>query len=107
MRIDFITRNYPPTICGIGDHTYYLAREMKQQNHDIYIVCGADQKENFDDENTHPIVSEWNTKGVREVANLLNTLQIDWVRIFIIKIFPLVCPAHDVNVVVLSLHFFC
>ena len=79
MRIAFITRNYPPTICGIGDHTFYLAQEMKRQNHDIHIVCGADQKENFDDENTHPIVSEWNINGVRKVTNLLNTLQIDWV----------------------------
>ncbi len=37
MRIVLICRNYPPAICGVGDHTYFVAHEMAQLGHEVTV----------------------------------------------------------------------
>lgn len=38
MKILQITRNFPPFICGLGDHTFHLSKELLRLGHDIEIL---------------------------------------------------------------------
>ncbi len=79
MKIVFITRNYPPTICGVGDHTSHLAQAMIAQGIQVHVICSADQKVMQQDNiKVYPIVNQWNTEGVRAVVHLLKNIQPDW-----------------------------
>ncbi len=79
MKIVFLTRNYPPTICGVGDHTYHLAQAMIQMGVEVHIICSADQKVVQQDNITvYPIVKAWNTEGVTSIVELVKNIQPDW-----------------------------
>lgn len=86
MKIVFLTQNYPPTICGVGDHTYHLAQAMIAQGVEVHVICSADQKVMQQDNlKVYPIVKQWNTEGVVSVAQLLKNIQPDW---FIVQYVP-------------------
>lgn len=38
MKIVFITNNYPPVICGVGDYTYYLSQELVKRGFEIEVL---------------------------------------------------------------------
>jgi glycosyltransferase involved in cell wall biosynthesis len=40
-KIGFISMTYPPFICGVGDHTFYLAQALSAQ-HEVHIWTKAD-----------------------------------------------------------------
>lgn len=37
MKIVFITNNYPPEICGVGDYTYYLSQELLKRGFEVKV----------------------------------------------------------------------
>ena len=79
MKIVFLTRHFPPTICGVGDHTYHLAQQMQQQGLKVSIICFSDQKPvELDGIDVFPIVKRWNRGGVLAVVNKVKMLQPDW-----------------------------
>ena len=78
MKVVFLTRNYPPTICGVGDHTYHLATEMLSKGIKTHVICSADQIVQSNDINVYPIVKEWNTEGVGLVVDVLKKIQPHW-----------------------------
>jgi glycosyltransferase involved in cell wall biosynthesis len=80
MKIVFISSNYPPTICGVGDHTYYLVQEMMRQGIDVHVICSASQTEaQSKGEVLYPVVKRWNTEGGRLVSKIIEDIQPDWV----------------------------
>ena len=78
MKVVFLTRNYPPTICGVGDHTYHLATEMLSKGIKTHVICSADQIVQSNDISVYPIVKEWNTEGVGLVVDVLKKIQPHW-----------------------------
>lgn len=81
MKIVFLTPNFPPTICGVGDHTYRLALEMMEKGIEIHVICSADQTPTPSDSQlltVHPVVKTWNTEGVTSIVNVVKTIQPDW-----------------------------
>lgn len=48
MRILFVTPSFPPQICGVGDHTYFLAEAMRARGHNLAVATrDATAKERF------------------------------------------------------------
>jgi glycosyltransferase involved in cell wall biosynthesis len=79
MKIVFLTRNYPPTICGVGDYTHYLAQEMTQKGIEVSVICFDDQMPIQSDKiKVFPIVNRLNTEGVVAISNLLKSIKPDW-----------------------------
>ena len=81
MKIVFLTPNYPPTICGVGDHTHRLALEMMEKGVEIHVICSANQTPTpFDSPllTVHPVVKTWNTEGVASIVKVVKTIQPDW-----------------------------
>ena len=81
MKIVFLTPNYPPTICGVGDHTQRLALEMVKKGIEIHVICSANQTPPPTDSpllTVHPVVKTWNTEGVISILNVVKTIQPDW-----------------------------
>ena len=81
MKIVFLTPNFPPTICGVGDHTYRLAVEMMEYGVEIHVICSADQAPMPSDSpllTVHPVVKAWNTEGVKSIMNVVRMVQPTW-----------------------------
>ncbi len=86
MKIVFLTQNYPPTICGVGDHTYHLAQAMIEKGVEVHVICGAHQKVvQQDNVEVYPIVNQWNTEGMKIVLEQVKNIQRDW---FIVQYVP-------------------
>ncbi len=102
MKIVFLTRNYPPTICGVGDHTYHLAQALMGQGVEVHVICSADQKViQQDDIKVYPVVNQWNTEGVLSVVHLLKNIQPDW---FIVQYVPHAFHPKGLPYVLVSLY---
>ena len=81
MKIVFLTPNFPPTICGVGDHTYRLALEMMEKGIEIHVICSADQTPTPSHSPllmVHPVVKSWNTEGVTSIRDVVKMIQPDW-----------------------------
>lgn len=81
MKIVFLTPNFPPTICGVGDHTHRLALEMMEKGVEIHVICSADQTPMPSDSpllTIHPVVKSWNTEGVTSIMDVVKMIQPDW-----------------------------
>ena len=42
MRVAILSREFPPAISGIGDHTDRLAAELVRRGHQVAVVCGVE-----------------------------------------------------------------
>ena len=79
MKIAFITPNYPPTICGVGDHTWHLAQAMMRQGVEVHIICSASQTAAAaTNETVHAVVEQWNRVGVEAILNVVAAIRPDW-----------------------------
>ena len=79
-KLVFLTRNYPPTICGIGDHTYHLAQEMSRRGVEVYVICSADQGAGkLDNIRVYPVVKKWDKGGMDCIFRLVAEIDPDWV----------------------------
>lgn len=80
MKLVFLTRNYPTTICGVGDHTQHLVQQMRQRGVEVSVICFADQKATLlQDDNVFPVVQKWNAKGVHTVVDVVKQIEPDWI----------------------------
>jgi glycosyltransferase involved in cell wall biosynthesis len=84
MHIVFITQNYPPSVCGIGDHTYFLAKALGERGYIISVICA--KKPDIDVENAtkegislYPIVQNWHSEEYTKVLQKIDILNPDWV----------------------------
>ncbi len=80
MTVALITPNYPPTICGVGDHTLQLVQALLKAGVETHVICSANQQpEPVVQPKIYPIIEEWNKKGFKTTLEKLETLQPDWV----------------------------
>jgi glycosyltransferase involved in cell wall biosynthesis len=40
LKVAFVTRNFPPVICGVGDYTEHLARAAMEAGHEVTVLTG-------------------------------------------------------------------
>jgi glycosyltransferase involved in cell wall biosynthesis len=81
MKILFITPNYPPTFCGVGDYTYHLAQEMARRGIEMHVICSANQKAQSKNETVYPVIKRWNRGGVQLAEKIIQDVKPDWVVI--------------------------
>jgi glycosyltransferase involved in cell wall biosynthesis len=80
MIVTLITPNYPPTICGVGDHTFHLAQVLLKADMEVHIICSINQKtESVDAPKIYPVIEKWNSDGFKMAAQILENSQPDWV----------------------------
>jgi glycosyltransferase involved in cell wall biosynthesis len=80
MHITFITNNYPPTVCGIGDHTDYLTKALVKRGYTISVICNENSSETgIESRAIYPIVKNWDKEGYQVVLGKLDHLRPDWV----------------------------
>ncbi len=79
MKTVFVTPNYPPTICGIGDHTSLLARELAGLGHESHIVCSTNQTRATGENGifVHPVATGWGRAGADAFAEVLDEVRPD------------------------------
>ncbi len=76
MRIFLISGNYPPTPCGIGDHTHRLARELAQRGYRVSIYTSqtgtAAVRDTVDEKGLEvfPLASTWDHSEIRRILEL-------------------------------------
>jgi glycosyltransferase involved in cell wall biosynthesis len=80
MTIALVVPNYPPTICGVGDHTFHLVQSMLKVGIDVHVICSANQKPVPVSKPTiYPIIEKWNKQGFNTVIEQLQAINPDWV----------------------------
>lgn len=79
MKIAILVNNYPPTICGIGDYTYLLTRELLAAGVEVHIICRDTQTgARHDGEHIHPVICNWDGEGRQRARQLVGELRPDW-----------------------------
>lgn len=72
MRIAIICRNYPPAICGVGDHTYFIAREMALAGHEVTVITTErDGIRHHEGITVRAISDEWNASAIGRITSEL------------------------------------
>lgn len=82
--IFFLTKNFPSTICGVGDYTYELYHRLSAAGYQIKVITSASDtvkqfvNENKIDKDVYPIIEEWDISCIRPIVSLLNRSRADW-----------------------------
>lgn len=82
MTVAIINPHYPPTICGVGDHTFHLIQSMLAAGIETHLICSKNQQpEPVEKPRIYPIIERWNRRGFKTVLNKLATIKPDWVLV--------------------------
>lgn len=84
----FISNNFPPISCGVGDYTYKLSKALVKQGIEVSILCSskpeiiasinAFKKEGI---KVMPIVRAWNKNGLRSLIKDFRGKKYEWVSL--------------------------
>ncbi len=79
MKFLLVCNQVPPIIDGVGDYVVNLSATLTLLGHDVQIIC-SDQKEVNLQNNIkiHASITDWNKKGMDQVAELIQFIQPDW-----------------------------
>jgi glycosyltransferase involved in cell wall biosynthesis len=87
-RILFITNNFPPVTCGVGDYTYKLAQELVKQGCEVSVLCSfkPEIKQNvknlrLEGIEVFSLVKTWDNKGLNPLQSVFKDKQFDWVSL--------------------------
>lgn len=107
MKILFITNNFPPSIDGVGEYTYNLARTFVGHNHKVIVVCTKSSEINtkVDKVIVLPIIRKWNGKAGEKITKIINEYSIDIVSLQYVPHgfhpkglpFGLIALLHEIN----------
>ncbi len=82
MTVAIINPHYPPTICGVGDHTYHIVQTLLEAGIETYLICSANQQpEPVEQPHIYPIIDKWNRQGFQTALDKLATIKPDWVLV--------------------------
>jgi glycosyltransferase involved in cell wall biosynthesis len=70
MKVLFITKNFPPKVCGVGDYTYLLSSQFSLDNHDVFVMTETELEENGNSKFPQKrIVTSFNIKNILSGIN--------------------------------------
>jgi glycosyltransferase involved in cell wall biosynthesis len=82
MRIVFITNNYPPRVCGVGDYTYNLAHELHKAGHEVHVICSYNSEiRSIGYPKVYPIIQKMDYLNFLPAIAKINELKSDWVMV--------------------------
>ncbi|ABG58166.1 glycosyltransferase family 4 protein [Cytophaga hutchinsonii] len=80
MHILFISKNFPPAVCGVGDYTFQLAKEFIKNGHAVTVLTQkTDNTIAVQGMNILPVISSWNIKAVFKIAAICKTVKPDYI----------------------------
>lgn len=77
----FISPGFPPSVNGVGDYTYQLAKEFVRGGHRVHVVCpmGEGGSEQVDGIHVHRRVRQWSGQAHRAILQLIEEEAIELV----------------------------
>jgi len=86
MKVCIICPSFPPKVCGIGDYTYKLARELTKSDIEVVIISNEDSgiKEKFSQIKNPRVLSaikDWGFKNLSKVLKILKAEKPDIIHI--------------------------
>lgn len=54
----FITKNWAPSICGVSDYTYFLAKELQKAGHKVHIMTKSQEKLERTEFEMNPVIKK-------------------------------------------------
>ncbi|MYD39913.1 MAG: glycosyltransferase family 4 protein [Chloroflexi bacterium] len=78
MRVGMISGEYPPMPGGVGDFTRKLAQRLRQQGHDVQLLCGVGCQ---DDSLPISTVAAWGMRGTMSARAWVRRIQPDVVNL--------------------------
>ncbi|MDD2889466.1 MAG: glycosyltransferase family 4 protein [bacterium] len=79
MRISIISRTFPPTICGVGDYSYWLANILESLNNEITVI--TTNKASDEKINVISIGKNWNILKLHRILSILRSANPDFIII--------------------------
>jgi glycosyltransferase involved in cell wall biosynthesis len=70
----FLTKNYPPEICGVGDYTAQLVDNLQANNFSYGAICAKNDavlERKRGHVNIYPVIARWNRKMPLELLSFL------------------------------------
>lgn len=104
-KICIISRNFPPTICGVGDYSYWLAKTFGDFDNEITVIT-SDKNKNFNEKNN--IIAIGNSWGTFKLINTISALKPDIVIIqYVCQMYGRagIAPAIVISVLLIKLLF--
>jgi glycosyltransferase involved in cell wall biosynthesis len=89
--IFLFTKNFPPTICGVGDYTYELYQRFKSEGYEIKVITSENNEtskfvtDHQLDGDVFPIVRKWNSGCIRQIIRMLKDHK---ARVFCVQYVP-------------------
>lgn len=68
MRITILSREFPPAVSGIGDHTDLLAGTLAARGHTVTVVCSAGDAPARETVDVRPVIQRWDGRGRRAIV---------------------------------------
>lgn len=83
MKILFITNNFPPTVDGVGDYTYNIAKQFVEHHHEVYIICRKDSHINTNvlGMTIFPIINKWDYNCYKPIIKFIKEKAVDVVSL--------------------------
>lgn len=83
--IFFLTRSFPPAICGVGDHTFELYERLTTKGYNIKVITSVNEevdhyvKSKGIEQDVYPVIRKWNYRCVKQIIGLLKREDADFV----------------------------
>ncbi len=88
MKLLFISNNFPPISCGVGDYTYRLAKALVSKGASVSVLCSFHVEineliEQYAEEqiNVYSLVRTWDVKGLASLKSQFASEQFDVVSL--------------------------
>jgi len=81
--VALLSAAYPPKRCGVGAHTFFLAKGLTSLGHEVHVVTEASDRAPTPNAGVavHPIPSWWTPGGFDSLAETLSSLRPDIVHV--------------------------
>lgn len=77
MKVLFITKNYPPAVCGVGDYTSKLASEFVRNAHSIHVLTEQASVQSQESVSLHSVIQKWNVFAIPKILRICKSVAPD------------------------------
>ncbi|MCK4352508.1 glycosyltransferase family 4 protein [candidate division WOR-3 bacterium] len=81
MKICIVSHNFPPTICGVGDYSYWLANELENLGNNVSVITskigssGYRVIESSNQVKIFPIIEKWDVFHIFKIIGILKCIK--------------------------------
>lgn len=77
MKIVNISPTFPDCICGVGDYSYHLSKELTEKGHDVYVITSTkpEIRTEYTSIKVLKKINNWNILNIIEIIRTLKTIK--------------------------------